>query len=163
MRILRSLLAWEKAYMINWCICEGELRSLWVFCGAKALLPVPPMLRTSGCSSHCHHPDYPSRRSSWLLFLCTYCPLLSFLRTIQPHWLLGIDILSWKFSCLQLLLPEGIVLSMQRYASAAFSLSLIMIFPMKGHLSCCLCLFINVCEAKSSLIIMKTITETPPG
>lgn len=65
-----------------------------------------------------------------------------------------------------LLLPEGKVLNMQHHASASFSPSLIMIlsiFPVKGHLSRCLRFFINVCEGKSSLIIMKTIAETPPG
>lgn len=65
-----------------------------------------------------------------------------------------------------LLLPEGIVLNMQHHASASFSPSLIMIlsiFPVKGHLSRCLHFFINVCEGKSSLIIMKTIAETPLG
>lgn len=65
-----------------------------------------------------------------------------------------------------LLLPEGMVLNMQHHASVSFSPSLIMIlsiFPVKGHLSRCLRFFINVCEGKSSLIIMKTIAETPPG
>ena len=52
---------------------------------------------------------------------------------------------------------------MQHRASASFSPSLITIlsiFPSKGHLSRRLRLFINVCEGKSSLIIMKTIAKS---
>lgn len=127
------------------------------------------VLSTPGCCSHCCHPDEPSRRSSSLLFPCTCCPLLSCLRTIQPHWLLALLFFPGSAAACrqsQLLLPEGTVLSMQHHASASSSLSLVTmvsIFPAKGHLSRRLRFFINVCEGKSSLIIMKTIAETPPG
>lgn len=57
-------------------------------------------------------------------------------------------------------------LSMQDHTSASFSPSLITIlsiFPAKGHLSRRLRFYINVREGKSSLISMKTIAAIPPG
>lgn len=81
----------------------------------------------------------------------------------------GIDILYCQPSCFQpeqLLLPEGKGLGHAAPGPGIFSRSLITIlsiFPAKGHLSRRLRFFINVCEGKSSLIIMKTIAEIPPG
>lgn len=121
---------------------------------------VPPSATTQtilpggppGCSSHAHAAlGFPFSEPS---SLTGYWALIFFPGS------------SVAFSQSQLLPREGIALSMQRHASAAFSLSLITIlsiFPTKGHLSQRLCFFINVCEGKSSLIIMKTIAETPPG
>lgn len=57
-------------------------------------------------------------------------------------------------------------MSMRDHASASFSPSLITIlsiFPAKGHLSRRLRVFINVRGGKSSLISMKTIAAIPPG
>lgn len=57
-------------------------------------------------------------------------------------------------------------LSMHDHASASFSprlITIVSIFPAKGHLSRRLRVFINVREGKASLISMKTIAAIPPG
>lgn len=138
----------QRLAAASWCLQCPELLAVSPTAATQTILPGG----APGCSSHAHAAlRFPFSEPS---SLTGYWALIFFPGS------------SVACSQSQLLPPEGIVLSMQHHASAAFSLSLITIlsiFPTKGHLSRCLCFFINVCEGKSSLIIMKTIAETPPG